>query len=39
MSDIIYSNNEIGEFELGNLKVKIKSLDTFEKDLIYLKNN
>ena len=39
MSDIIYSNNEIGEFELGNLKVKIKSLDTFEKDLIYLKKN
>jgi hypothetical protein len=39
MSDIISSNNEIGEFELGNLKVKVKSLDTFEKDLIYLKNN
>lgn len=39
MSDIISSNNEIGEFELGNLKIKVKSLDTFEKDLIYLKKN
>jgi hypothetical protein len=39
MSDIISSNNEIGEFELGNLKVKVKSLDSYEKDLIYLKNN
>jgi hypothetical protein len=39
MSDIITNQNEVGEFELGNLKVKVKSLDTFEKDLIYLKNN
>ena len=39
MSDIIADNGDIGEFELGNLKVKVKSLDSYEKDLIYLKNN
>ena len=39
MSDIITNQNEIGKFELGNLKVNVKSLNTYEKDLIYLKNN
>ena len=39
LSDIIYENGEIGTFELGNLKIQVKSLESFEKDLIYLKNN
>jgi cellulose synthase/poly-beta-1,6-N-acetylglucosamine synthase-like glycosyltransferase len=38
MSDIITYQNEIGEFELGNLKINVKSLNSYEKDLIYLKN-
>ena len=36
LNDIIAENDDIGEFELGNLKISIKFLDTFEKDLIYL---
>ena len=36
MSDIIAENNELGEFELGNLRINVKSLESFEKDLIYL---
>ena len=36
LADIIFNSNEIGEFELGNLKVNIKSLESCEKDLIYL---
>jgi hypothetical protein len=39
LSDIIYENGEVGTFELGNLKIQVKSLDSFEKDLIYLKSN
>jgi hypothetical protein len=39
LSDIIYENGEVGKFELGNLKIQVKSLESFEKDLIYLKNN
>jgi calcineurin-like phosphoesterase family protein len=39
LNDIIADNDDIGEFELSNLKISIKSLDTFEKDLIYLKKN
>lgn len=39
MSDIITNQNEIGKFELGNLKINVKSLNTYEKDLIYLKKN
>jgi hypothetical protein len=39
LNDIISENGDIGEFELGNLKVIINSLDSYEKDLIYLKNN
>lgn len=39
LSDIIYKNNEVGTFELGNLQIQVKSLESFEKDLIYLKNN
>jgi hypothetical protein len=36
MSDIITNQNEVGEFELGNLKINVKSLNSYEKDLIYL---
>ena len=39
LNDIIADNGDIGEFELGNLQIIINSLDTFEKDLIYLKKN
>jgi hypothetical protein len=39
LNDIIADNGDIGEFKLNNLDVIINSLDTFEKDLIYLKNN
>jgi calcineurin-like phosphoesterase family protein len=39
LNDIIADNGDIGEFELGNLQIIIKSLDSYEKDLIYLKKN
>lgn len=39
LNDIIADNGDIGEFELSNLQVIIKSLDSYEKDLIYLKKN
>lgn len=39
LADIIFNNDGIGKFELGNLKINVKSLESFEKDLIYLKNN
>ena len=39
LNDIIAENGDIGEFELGNLKISIKSLNSFEKDLIYLEKN
>jgi len=39
LNDIIADNGDIGEFKLNNLDIIINSLDTFEKDLIYLKNN
>ena len=34
LNDIIKDSGEIGEFELGNLKIIINSLNTYEKDLI-----
>jgi glycosyltransferase involved in cell wall biosynthesis len=34
LSDIIHDSGEIGEFQLGNLKITINSLQTYEKDLI-----
>jgi len=34
MNSIIKGSGEIGEFELGNLKVRINSLETYEKELI-----
>jgi hypothetical protein len=39
LNDIIYENNELGYFELGNLKITINSLESFEKDLIFISNN
>ena len=34
LPEIIQDSGEIGEFELGNLKIKINSLETHEKELI-----
>ena len=34
LNDIVKDSGEIGEFELGNLKIKINSLKTYEKELI-----
>jgi GT2 family glycosyltransferase len=36
LNDIIAENNEIGVFELGNVKVNVKSLESFEQDLIFI---
>lgn len=38
-SEIIQDSGEIGEFELGNLKINIIDLTTFEKDLIFIINS
>lgn len=38
LSQIITQNNEVGLFELGNLKITIKSLQTYEHELIVCKN-
>ena len=37
LPDIIKNSGELGEFELGNLRIKIMNLDTYEKDLIICK--
>ena len=37
LPDIIRNSGEIGEFELGNLKIEIFQLNTYEKDLIICK--
>ena len=37
LSEIIQSNGEIGNFELGNLKVTVNNLETYEKELIICK--
>jgi len=37
LSEIIQDSGEIGAFDLGNLKITINSLDTYEKDLIICK--
>ena len=39
LSEIIQDSGEIGEFELGNLKINIIDLTTFEKELIFITNN
>lgn len=38
LPDIIEEQGEIGEFTLGNLKIKINSLESHEKDLIICKS-
>ena len=38
-AEIIQDSGEIGEFELGNLKINIIDLTTFEKDLIFIINS
>lgn len=37
LSEIIQANNEIGNFGLGNLKIEIKSLTQYQKQLIVCK--
>jgi glycosyltransferase involved in cell wall biosynthesis len=36
LSEIIQDSGEIGEFELGNLKITINSLNEYQQDLIYI---
>lgn len=36
LSEIIQDSGEVGEFEIGNLQIKINSLETFEKNLIFI---
>lgn len=36
LNDIIKNNNELGEFELGNLKIKVNSLEEHQDKLIRL---
>jgi len=38
LSDIITESGEIGTFELDCFKITINSMETYEKNLIYLKN-
>lgn len=38
LNDIINETGEIGEFELGNLKIKINAMNHYEQDLIICKN-
>ena len=38
LSEIINQSGEIGEFELGNLKIKINAMNHYEQDLIICKN-
>ncbi len=39
LPEILDDSGEIGEFEMGNLKINISSLKTFEEDLIFITNN
>ena len=39
LSEIIQSSGEIGSFELGNLKITINNLDTYEYNLIKVNNH
>jgi hypothetical protein len=36
LNDIIKESGEIGEFQLGNLYIKINSLKEYQNDLIYI---
>lgn len=37
LNDIVAENNEVGMFELGNVKVNVESLESFEQDLIFIR--
>ena len=39
LSAILQDSGEIGEFKLGNLKININNLETFENDLIFITNS
>lgn len=39
LSEIIADSGKIGEFELGNFKINIGNLETFEDDLIFITNS
>jgi glycosyltransferase involved in cell wall biosynthesis len=39
LNGVIQEANQTGEFELGNMKVQINNLATFEKDLIFITND
>lgn len=39
LPEVLQEGGEIGEFELGNMKINITSLETFEKDLIFITND
>jgi hypothetical protein len=36
LSSIIADNGDVGEFELGNLRIVIKDMRTYEQELIKL---
>jgi len=39
LSEILQESGDVGEMELGIFKLNIKSLKTYEKDLIFCKTN
>jgi GT2 family glycosyltransferase len=39
LHEVIHEANDTGVFELGNLKVSINNLETFENDLIFIENS
>ena len=39
LPEVVQEANELGEFELGNMKITISDLATFEKDLIFITND
>jgi len=39
ISEVLEEGGEVGEFELGNMKITINDLTTFEKDLIFITND
>ena len=39
LAEVIAEGGEVGEFELGNMKINIIILTTFEKDLIFITNS
>ena len=36
LSEIIQANNEVGTFELGNLKIEIQNLTQYQNQLIHI---